>query len=145
MKNKDLIQQLQRFPMDMPVQILDVNLSAKHASDEPNSIGVYSDFGVNAMHSEEDLDSIREDYPKATNWIGLEFVSDKEEFDAFLKDDSEFIIAKGFIQAMDGHELWVNTTTDEMIKIKVKDDKIRNHFYNRHVKVTIEIMNTDEI
>jgi len=27
----------------------------------------------------------------------------------------------GFVQAMNGHELWINTVTDEMVKFVVKD------------------------
>ena len=45
---------------------------------------------------------------------------------------------KGFVQAMDGQELWINTETDEFIKFFVKDDEVRNDLYCRPVTVTFE-------
>jgi len=47
---------------------------------------------------------------------------------------------KGFVQAMNGEELWVNTEQDEMVKFVVKDNNLRWKLYCAHVKVTIEII-----
>lgn len=44
----------------------------------------------------------------------------------------------GFVQAMDGKELWVNTLTDEIVKIYVKDKELRENMYCKYVKVTVE-------
>ena len=55
------------------------------------------------------------------------------------------IIRKGYIGAMNGTELWVMTQEDEMIKFVVKDRAIHRHFHTQHVKVTIEIIDEDEI
>jgi hypothetical protein len=48
------------------------------------------------------------------------------------------IVRNGFVQAMNGHELWVNTETDEMIKIVVHDETLLRKLYCSHVKITIE-------
>jgi len=48
------------------------------------------------------------------------------------------IVRKGFVQAMDGTELWVNTETDEMVKLVVKDKDLRWDAYCRPVTVTFE-------
>lgn len=48
--------------------------------------------------------------------------------------------ATGFVQAMNGDEIWVNTTADEMITIKIKGDKLRWLLYCKNVKVTVEIL-----
>lgn len=50
------------------------------------------------------------------------------------------IIRKGFVQAMNGNELWVNTETDEMVKIVVKDRDVQRELYCKHVKITVEII-----
>lgn len=54
------------------------------------------------------------------------------------------IIRKGFTQAMDGNELWVNTTTDEMVRFVVKDRDARWGLYCKYVKVTIEIIDEED-
>jgi len=48
------------------------------------------------------------------------------------------IVRKGFSQAMDGRELWINTETDEIIKLFVRDDELREELYCRPVTVTFE-------
>ena len=48
------------------------------------------------------------------------------------------IIRKGFTQAMNGKDLWVNTETDEIVKFFVRDDKLRNDLYCRPVTITFE-------
>lgn len=48
------------------------------------------------------------------------------------------IIRRGFIQAMNGHELWINTETDEMVKIVVHDETLLRKLYCTNVKITIE-------
>lgn len=55
------------------------------------------------------------------------------------------IVRKGFVQAMNGTELWVNTQTDEMIKFVVKDREIQKDFYCQYVKVTIEIIDESDL
>jgi hypothetical protein len=55
------------------------------------------------------------------------------------------IVRKGFVQAMNGTELWVNTQTDEMIKFVVKDREIQKDFYCQYVKVTIEIIDESDV
>jgi hypothetical protein len=52
-------------------------------------------------------------------------------------------VIQGYVQAMNGEELWVNTTTDEMVKIVVKDKKERWELYCQHVKITVETENKD--
>jgi len=54
------------------------------------------------------------------------------------------IVRKGFVQAMNGNELWINTQTDEMMKIVVKDRNIQRKLYCKYVKVTIEIIDESE-
>ena len=48
------------------------------------------------------------------------------------------VIRKGFVQAMNGNELWVNTQTDEMVKIVCNDRETLWKLYCKHVKITIE-------
>ncbi len=54
------------------------------------------------------------------------------------------IIRKGFVQAMNGKDLWVNTQTDEMVTVFVKDDTTRKDLYCKYVKITIEEIDIDE-
>lgn len=55
------------------------------------------------------------------------------------------IIRKGFVQCMDGYESWINTQTDEMIKVKFKDRETQMKYYCKYVKVTIEIIDESEL
>jgi hypothetical protein len=55
------------------------------------------------------------------------------------------VIRKGFVQAMNGNELWVNTQTDEIVKIVVKDRETQRKLYCKHVKITIEVINETEL
>lgn len=48
----------------------------------------------------------------------------------------EKIERKGFVQAMDGTECWVNTQSGEMVKISFKDKEQAWRFYCKPVKVT---------
>jgi hypothetical protein len=59
----------------------------------------------------------------------------------------EKIIRKGFVQAMDGsnNECWVNTQTDEMVKISFKDRDQAWRFYCKPVKITVEIIEESEL
>ena len=50
----------------------------------------------------------------------------------------EKIIREGFVQAMNGVELWVNTESTEMVKFVVKDKEQRFDLYCKKVKITIE-------
>lgn len=54
--------------------------------------------------------------------------------------DNKKIVKTGFVQAMNGNELWINTETDERITIVVKDQKLRWDLYCKNVKVTIEVI-----
>lgn len=58
--------------------------------------------------------------------------------------DNNKIVRTGFVQAMNGDELWVNTETDERITIVVKDQKLRWDLYCKHVEVTIEVIDENE-
>ncbi len=53
------------------------------------------------------------------------------------------IIRVGFTQAITGNELWINTKTDEMITVVIKDEKLRQDYYCNHVKVTIQAIDTE--
>ena len=55
------------------------------------------------------------------------------------------VIRNGFVQAMNGNELWVNTQTDEIVKFVVKDRETQRKLYCKHVKITIEVINEDEL
>jgi hypothetical protein len=55
------------------------------------------------------------------------------------------VIRKGFVQAMNGNELWVNTQTDEMVKFIVKDRETQRKLYCKHVKITIEVIDETEL
>lgn len=69
-----------------------------------------------------------------------------QEFEKLLKNQKEIpieeipkIIRNGYICAMDGTELWINTDTDESIKFVIKDHDLRWKFYCKEVKITLEI------
>jgi len=55
------------------------------------------------------------------------------------------IVRKGFVQAMDGNDLWVNTTTDELVRFVCKSREDQKKFYCKHVKITIEIIDESEL
>lgn len=55
------------------------------------------------------------------------------------------IVREGFTQAMDGESLLVNTTTDEMVQITIKDRDLRWALYCKHVRITIEEIDEKEI
>ena len=55
------------------------------------------------------------------------------------------IIKKGTASAMDGSTLWINTGNDELITIRFKDDKVRWDLYCKHLKVTIEVIDENEL
>ena len=55
------------------------------------------------------------------------------------------VIRKGFVQAMNGNELWVNTQTDEIVKFVVKDREAQRNLYCKHVKITIEVIDETEL
>ncbi len=61
-----------------------------------------------------------------------------------MKNKTISVIRKGFVQAMNGNELWVNTQTDEMVKFVVKDRETQRKLYCRHVTITIAIDETDK-
>lgn len=52
--------------------------------------------------------------------------------------EAKEITRRGFVQAMNGRELWVNTEDDQTVKFVVKDDKLRNALYCTHVEITIK-------
>jgi hypothetical protein len=55
------------------------------------------------------------------------------------------VIRKGFVQSMNGNELWVNTQTDEIVKFVVKDRETQRKLYCKHVKITIEVIDETEL
>lgn len=55
------------------------------------------------------------------------------------------VTRNGFTQVMNGEELWVNTTTDEIVKFVVKDSKTRWELYCKHVKITIEVIDENAL
>ena len=59
--------------------------------------------------------------------------------------DSKFIVRKGYVQAMDGETLLINTQTDELVKVVVKDKRTRWDMYCKHVKITIEEIDQSEL
>lgn len=50
------------------------------------------------------------------------------------------LVREGFTQAINGEELWINTTVDEMITVVIKDRKLRWDFYCKQVKVTVDVI-----
>jgi hypothetical protein len=52
---------------------------------------------------------------------------------------------KGFVQAMSGEELWVNTQTDEIVKIVVKDPNVRKELYCKYVKISVDIIDEEDL
>lgn len=77
--------------------------------------------------------------------MSTENVLNEEKGNGVLADVMPSVTRKGFTQAMNGEELWVNTTTDEMVKIVVKDSKTRWNLYCKHVKITIEVIDESEL
>ena len=55
------------------------------------------------------------------------------------------IIRKGFVQCMDGMTSWINTQSDEMIKVNFKDRETQLKYYCKYVKVTIEVIDESEL
>lgn len=55
------------------------------------------------------------------------------------------IIRKGIVSAKMGNELWVNTLTDEAVKIQFKDVIAHWDMYGKPVRVTIEIIDESEL
>ena len=79
MKNKDLIEKLKQFPMDMEVCIFDGRKSIE-AGDDSSNVGIHPDFEVYIEMSDDELIQIREDEGEhVNNWIALEFDSEEEE------------------------------------------------------------------
>ena len=58
--------------------------------------------------------------------------------------DEHKIIRKGFIQCMDGKTSWINTKSDEMIKVNFKNRQEQVDWYCKYVKVTIEEITQNE-
>lgn len=50
----------------------------------------------------------------------------------------------GFIQAMQSPNLFINTLSDEMVTVAVKNDRLRCDAYCKHVKITIEEISEEE-
>jgi len=62
-----------------------------------------------------------------------------------MSDKISSITRKGFVQVINGNELWVNTQTDEMVKFVVKDKEIQRQLYCKHVKITIDVIDESDI
>lgn len=76
MKNEDLIRQLSDFAMEMEVCILDTVVNEKYASDEPCSAGVHRAFNVYKVHTDDELEELKDEFPNVNNFIALEFDSE---------------------------------------------------------------------
>lgn len=55
------------------------------------------------------------------------------------------IVRKGFVQCMDGFTSWINTESDEMIKVDFNDRENQLKYYCKYVKVTIEVIDEKEL
>ncbi len=47
---------------------------------------------------------------------------------------------RGYTAVMNGDELWVNTESDEMITIVVKDTDLRWALYCKNIEITIKVL-----
>ncbi|MCP4984904.1 MAG: hypothetical protein GY928_02210 [Colwellia sp.] len=61
-----------------------------------------------------------------------------------MKTKKQFEL-NGFAQAMKGNELLINTTTDELVSVVIKDKKTRWDLYCKHVKITIDVIDDNDI
>lgn len=68
-----------------------------------------------------------------------------EESKLKVQHEQFSLIRKGFVKATNGNELWVDTQTNEMIKIIVNDREIQHKLYCEHVKITIEVIDETEL
>lgn len=84
-------------------------------------------------------DSLIKDYQSTIENVNLTLDVQQEQLDI------PNIVRKGFVQAMDGNELWINTQSDEMIKVKFKDRETQWKYYCKYVKVTIEVIDESEL
>lgn len=57
----------------------------------------------------------------------------------------DIIVRKGFIQGMDKDFNLVTTLDDEMVKIQFKDWRKQVGYYNKHVKITIEVIDESDL
>jgi hypothetical protein len=55
------------------------------------------------------------------------------------------LVRTGYVGAMAGLDLVVNTTSDEAVIINVKDRDLRWDLYCKHVRITIEEIDENEI
>jgi len=62
-----------------------------------------------------------------------------------IPDVMPSIVRKGFVQCMDGMTSWINTQSDEMIKVNFKDRETQLKYYCKYVKVTIEVIEESEL
>jgi len=58
---------------------------------------------------------------------------------------SSSIVKKGYVQAIDGETIWVNTQNDELITMRIRDKETRWKLYCTHVKITIEVIDESEL
>lgn len=73
MKNSELIEKLRQLPQDLEVCIFDDD-----SSEDPQAIiGLYEDFEVHVVNTEEELQQHKDDNPglDVVNWIALSFSS----------------------------------------------------------------------
>jgi len=54
------------------------------------------------------------------------------------------IVKLGYTQANCGNELYVNTTTDEMITLTIKDRELLLKTYCNYVRVTVDVITEEE-
>ncbi len=59
--------------------------------------------------------------------------------------ENSIFVQHGYTQAMEGEKLLINTVTDEMITVVMKDKKKRWDLYCKPVKITIEEISEEEL
>lgn len=60
--------------------------------------------------------------------------------------DKKIILERyGFVQAMNGMESWCNIQGGEILKFKFLDRSLQKKLYCKHVKITIETIDENEI
>jgi hypothetical protein len=109
---------------------------------------VYYNHSTRAYYCADCADMINKMNPESHQIYGHDLCTLPEEvaskYKTIDKNNPDVFTTKGFVQAMNGLELWVNTVTDEIITVKVNDSDLRRKLYCKYVRVTIEIIDENE-
>jgi len=62
-----------------------------------------------------------------------------------MKTEENTFVRVGYAQACSGNELFINTMTDEMITVVIKDHELLQKLYCNHVRVTVEIVSPEDL